>query len=126
MAINRSSDSLSRCTDQYDSMFKINNHPGVKPGAVKDTMAPSKTEELKKEAFERLTSSKYLLLQQGFMKVGKFLFLSIALPPYLLLWGLSKIYYYRNDPRSPHSGRLANKQNKISCPKTPLVYDQPY
>lgn len=88
----RSSDSMSRCGDQYDNMFQVNRRPDLKATPItKDTIEVSRTTELKKEAIERLTSPRFHLLQMGFMKAGKILFLTIVLPPYFVLWGLPKI-----------------------------------
>lgn len=56
----------------------------------KDTLSLS-TEKLKEEALHCLKhSSKYLIPQPGFMRIGKYLFKAVAFPPYFILYGLPK------------------------------------
>lgn len=99
MAIRRPvSDSLSRCDPQtYSNLYDVRVRPPVKQDAVsstqliqKDTLEMSR-DHLKKEALHRLRhTSKYLIFQAGFMRVGKYLFLAVAFPPYLLIYGIPK------------------------------------
>lgn len=88
-------DSLSRCDhSSYSSLYSVNNHPNIKRESV--TSAPVKdTLELKskleKEALSRLRhTSKLAISQPGFMRVGKYLFLGVALPPYLIIYKIPK------------------------------------
>lgn len=95
MAIRRSSDSLSRCDPTlYSNIYDVRKRPDLKPSAVsaapKDTIEISR-EKLKKEALAHLRQpGKYLIAYNSFMRVGKYLFLAIAFPPYLMLYGLPK------------------------------------
>ncbi len=97
MAIYKSSDSLTRCDpNRYDHLFEVNSRPKIKsesssaPPIHKDTLEISK-DKLKKEALERLRhTSKIMVAYDGFMRIGKTLFLAIGLPPYLLVFGLPK------------------------------------
>src|ERR1051325_11606615 len=96
MAIYRPSDSLSRCDPNlYSNIYDIRKHPDVKPSvsavtAPKDTIEISR-EKLKTEALSHLRQpGKYLIAFNSFMRVGKYLFLAIAFPPYLMLYGLPK------------------------------------
>lgn len=99
MAIYRSSDSLSRCNpDQYASMYDVRKRHDLKnkeitiatPSTKKDTLEISR-EQLKEEALSRLRhTSQYIIPQNSFMRVGKYLFLAIALPPCFLVYHLPK------------------------------------
>lgn len=90
-------DSLSRCDSNAYSMYDVRKRPDTnqKPTAStqpiqKDTIEISR-EKLKKEALNRLQhTSKYMIVQAGFMRVGKYVFLSVGLPPYLLIYAIPK------------------------------------
>lgn len=95
MGIYRTPDRLTSCNPElYDNIYQINKRADYKPASVgldgvKDTIERSPS----KEALNRLQQpSKYMIFQQGalFRRIGKYLFLSVALPPYFLLWGLPK------------------------------------
>lgn len=95
MAIHRMPDSMSSCNPElYDNIYQVNKRPDLKSAPVekpgsKDTIQRS----LSKDALNRLQQpSKNMILQQSvlFRRVGKYLFLSVALPPYFLLYGLPK------------------------------------
>lgn len=99
MAIHRPSDSLTRCDPGlYSNMYTINSHASFKPQTVapvkKDTLEISR-EKLKEEAIQKLHRPiKFVIAQQSFMRIGKYLFLAIAFPPYLAIvelprWALS-------------------------------------
>lgn len=98
MAINRSSDSLSRCDPSlYSNIYDVRKRPDIKHEPIsatqpthKDTIEISR-DKLKEEALNRLRhTSKYVIAHNGFMRIGKYLFLAVALPPYLVLFGLPK------------------------------------
>lgn len=98
MAIYRASDSLSRCDpNQYSSMYDVRKRPDIKHEPVaatrpihKDTIEISR-DKLKEEALNRLRhTSKYMIAQNSFMRIGKYLFLAVALPPYFVIYGLPK------------------------------------
>lgn len=93
MAIQRSTDSMSTCNpDLYDNIYRVDKRADfkvdLKPGS-KDTIERS----LSKEALDRLERpSKDTIVQPGFLfrRIGKYVFLSVALPPYVLLYGIPK------------------------------------
>lgn len=98
MAIYRASDSLSRCDpNQYSSIYDVRKRPDIKHEPVaatrpihKDTIEISR-DKLKEEALNRLRhTSKYVIAQSSFMRIGKYLFLAVALPPYFVIYGLPK------------------------------------
>lgn len=98
MAIYRSSDSLSRCdVNQYSSLYDVRKRSDIKHDPVssirsveRDTIEISR-DQLNEEAMTRLRHvSKYVIAQDGFMRIGKYLFLAVALPPYFFLYGLPK------------------------------------
>jgi hypothetical protein len=98
MAIYRASDSLSRCDpNQYSSIYDVRKRPDIKHEPVaatrpihKDTIEISR-DKLKEEALNRLRhTSKYMIAQNSFMRIGKYLFLAVALPPYFVIYGLPK------------------------------------
>lgn len=98
MGIHRSSDSMSRCdVNQYSSLYDVRKRPDIKHDPVsatrsiqKDTIEISR-DQLNEEAMTRLRHvSKYVIAQDGFMRIGKYLFLAVALPPYFFLYGLPK------------------------------------
>ena len=98
MAIHRASDSLSRCDpNAYSNIYDVRKRPDIKHdpnGApqpiMKDTLEISR-DQIKKEALNRLRHTKQIVVpQNSFMRIGKYLFLSIAFPPYLLVYGLPK------------------------------------
>jgi len=97
MAIRQSNDSLSKCDpNAYGALYDVSK-PKLKvaaevaqPKIHKDTIEIN-SDKLKKEALERLRhDSKYLLFQNSFMRIGKYLFVAVAFPPYLLVYGLPK------------------------------------
>lgn len=92
----RPSDSLSKCdTHLYSNPYQVGNHPELKASSTtrsmpRDSIEGAK-EALHKEALSRLKhTSKYVVMQQGIIRVGKYLFLTAALPPYLLLYRIPK------------------------------------
>lgn len=98
MAIYRASDSLSRCDPHlYSNIYDVRKRPDIKHESTtatqpihKDTIEISR-DKLKEEALNRLRhTSKYVIAQNGFMRIGKYLFLAIAFPPYFVLYGLPK------------------------------------
>jgi hypothetical protein len=98
MAIYRTSDSLSRCDPGlYDSIYDVRRRPDIKHEPIhatqpthKDTIEISR-DKLKEEALSRLRhTSKYVIAQNSFMRIGKYLFLAIAFPPYFMIYGLPK------------------------------------
>lgn len=98
MALNRTSDSLSKCDPNlYSNIYDVRKRPDIKNNPVaatrpahKDTIEISR-DKLKEEALNRLRhSSSVVIAQNSFMRVGKYLFLAVAFPPYLLLYGLPK------------------------------------
>lgn len=98
MAIYRASDSMSRCDpNQYSSIYDVRKRSDVKHEPIaatrpihKDTIEISR-DKLKEEALNRLRhTSKYVIAQNGFMRVGKYLFLAVAFPPYFIIYGLPK------------------------------------
>lgn len=98
MAIYRSSDSLSRCDPGlYSNIYDVRKRVDVKQEPVsatqpihKDTIEISK-DKLKEEALECLRhTSKYVIAQDNFIRIGKYLFLAIAFPPYFAIYGLPK------------------------------------
>lgn len=104
MSVDRSSDSLSRWDpSSSSSLYDVRKQPAIQQTAEsdkkiegitgsKDTIEVSLSKEhLKQEAINRLRRpAKFMIAQQGFMRIGKYLFLSLTLPPYLLLYGLPK------------------------------------
>ncbi len=90
-------DSLSKCDSYlYSNPYQIGNHPHLKPDSIqsrsveKDTIEGFK-EEVKKEALDRLRqTTKFLIPQKAFMRIGKYLFLAIALPPYTVMYRIPK------------------------------------
>lgn len=97
MAIRQAGDSLTRCDPNlygglYDvSKAKVAPQAASKPTPGKDTIEIS-GDKLKKDALERLRHpSKFLIIQKnGFMTIGRFLFVAVLFPPYILLYGLPK------------------------------------
>jgi hypothetical protein len=92
MVINRSRDTLTKCPEGlYNNMFSVESRGHHKAPSVhhKDT-----TERcLSQEALDRLQRpSKDTIAQPSFLfrRIGKYVFLSIALPPYFLLYGIPK------------------------------------
>lgn len=99
-------DSLSKCeSNLYSSIYRVERHPDFKPDDVtsppsipKDTLQTAK-EKLHKEALERLRhTSNYTIIQHGFARIGKYLFLAVALPPYLCLYRLPKWLFLQGAP----------------------------
>lgn len=98
MALSRPSDSLSKCDPGlYSNIYDVRKRPDLKNPVVtpaqpvhKDTIEISR-DKLKEEALNRLRhTSKIVVATNSFMRVGKYLFMAIALPPYLLLYGMPK------------------------------------
>jgi hypothetical protein len=75
----------------------VRKRPDVKPAEArstrpvhKDTIEISR-DKLKEEALNRVRhTSKLVIAQNGFMRVGKYMFLAIAFPPYFLIYTLPK------------------------------------
>lgn len=111
MAIHRStshhsSDSWSRCDpDQYSNLYDVRRRADVKLEPIaatrpvhKDTLEISH-DKLKEEALNRLRhTSKYVIAQNGFMRIGKYLFLAVALPPYFAIYGLPRWVFIEGLP----------------------------
>lgn len=98
MALNRTSDSLSKCDPSlYSNIYDVRKRPEIKQNPVsttssihKDTIDLSR-DKMKEEALNRLRHTKQIVIpQSSFMRVGKYLFLAIAFPPYILLYGVPK------------------------------------
>lgn len=95
MAVYRTSDHLTKCDPGlYSNIYDVRKRPDIKPISTpsihKDTIEISK-DKLKEEALSRLRhTTKVVIPQNGFLRVGKYLFLAVAFPPYLLLFGLPK------------------------------------
>lgn len=91
-------DSLTRYSaNEYSNICDVRTRPTYKPAAAsptqpinKDTLEISK-EKLTQEALNRLRHvSKFVIVQNSFMRVGKFLFVAVAIPPFLLLYEIPK------------------------------------
>ena len=90
MVIKRSSDSLSRCDPSlYSNIYDVRKHPDVKHTVKatatqpthRDTIEISR-DKLKEEALNRVRhTSRFVIAQHGFMRVGRYLFLAVAFPP---------------------------------------------
>lgn len=98
MAINRPSDSMSRCDPSlYSNIYDVRKRSDIKHEPIyatqpthKDTIEISR-DKLKEEALSRLRhTSKYVIIQNSFARIGKYLFIAIAFPPYFILYGLPK------------------------------------
>jgi hypothetical protein len=98
MAIYRPSDSLSRCDPNlYSSMFDVRKRSDIKQESIaatqpihKDTIEISR-DKLEEEALSRLRhTSECIIAQNSFIRIGKYLFLAIAFPPYFIIYGLPK------------------------------------
>lgn len=103
MALHRSTgnstfDSCSRCDpNQYSSLYDVRKRSDIKLEPIaatrpihKDTIEISR-DKLKEEALNRLRhTSKYVIAQNSFMRIGKYLFLAVAFPPYFIIYGLPK------------------------------------
>lgn len=97
MSIRKASDSWSSCDPSlYSNIYDVRNHPSFNQKIVnanpvsRDTIEISR-EMLKDDAMKRLKQlPKYVIAQSSFMRIGKYLFIAIAFPPYLLLYGLPK------------------------------------
>ncbi len=106
MAIRHTSDSLTRCDpNNYSNFYDAGKRVNVRQEPVtatqpinKDTLEISR-DQLKKEALNRLRhTSKYMIFQTGFMRVGKYLFLAVAFPPYFVIYGMPKWILVRGLP----------------------------
>ena len=93
MTIFRSSDTLSRCdVNHYSSIYDIRNHPNLKKN-VSSTSHPFPKDsienlhaQLKNVALSRLKRiSKPTNSDNGPLRIGRYLFLAVALPPYFPL-----------------------------------------
>lgn len=98
MAIYRTSDGLSSYDpNSYSNIYDVRARPTRPEISItttdaqpKDTIEISR-DKLKKEALNRLNhTSKYTVAQSGFMRVGRYLFFAITLPPYFIVYGLPK------------------------------------
>ncbi|MFI0435612.1 MAG: hypothetical protein ACH350_07815 [Parachlamydiaceae bacterium] len=97
MVIYRSSDSLSRCGSNDFSLYDARKCSALKTssslssGSIhRDTIEISR-DKLKEDALNRLRhKTQYGIAYQGFMRIGKYLFLAVAMPPYFLIYGLPK------------------------------------
>lgn len=99
MGIYRASDSMSRCdANSYSSIYDVRKSPATKEKPVIETNGPRRKDtiefsrdKLKKDGLDRIRHiSKFTVAQTGFMRIGKYLFLGVALPPYLALYGIPK------------------------------------
>ena len=89
-------DNISRCTEEtYSNIYQVNDHWDVKkvsrPSFVcKDTLELAQ-EQIKKEALESLRQTKkYLIVQNGFMRIGKYVFMGVVFPPYFIVYAIPK------------------------------------
>lgn len=97
MVIYKQSDSLSRCdpnlySNIYDTRKRtdVKQEPVTSQVVIKDTIEISK-EKLKEDALSRLRhTSKFVVYQNSFIRIGKYLFLGIVIPPYLALYRIPK------------------------------------
>lgn len=96
--LQRPSDSLARCDPHaYSNFYDANKKVDLRVQAAgptqpihKDTLQISK-EKLTEDAMNRLRhTSKYMVFQTGFMRIGKYLFLAAVFPPYFILFGIPK------------------------------------
>lgn len=99
MGIYRASDSMSRCDpNAYSSIYDLRKSPAAKEKPVVETSGPRRKDtiefsrdKLKKDGLDRIRHiSKFTVAQTGFMRIGKYLFLGVALPPYLVLYGIPR------------------------------------
>ena len=105
MSLHRSSDTLSRCdshtyTNLYDAhkRVEIKTAPLVENKGPKDTIEFSR-DQFKKEALSRLRhKTNQTMSHSGFMRVGKYLFMAVAFPPYVLLYGVPKWIFTEGFP----------------------------
>lgn len=97
MSINRSQDSLSRYeVNSFANLLDLNKPavrddvPSLPRTAYRDVLEISKA-KLEQDALDSLRhTSKYTVVQRGFMRIGKILFLGVALPPIFLLYKVPK------------------------------------
>lgn len=117
----KTSDSLSRCDPNlYSNIYDVRSHPDVRPSPFvsKDTISFS-TDKIKEEAQNYLKrTTKVMIPYDSFMRIGKYLFLSIAFPPYLVVYGLPKWIIIEGLPAlfSMGSWFLNKIQQKVSQP----------
>jgi hypothetical protein len=97
MALHKTShDGLSRCDPNlYSNLYDTRQRPEIKRGEEvsipKDTIEINR-DKIKEDALSRLRhNSKYTIAQSGFMRVGKFLFVALAFPPYFVLYRIPKL-----------------------------------
>lgn len=94
MVIHRQSDSLTKCPDElYNNMFTLEKRPSAHHST--HAVHPKDTIErcLNKEALDRLQRPSQDTIAQPsylFRRIGKYVFLTVALPPYFLAYGLPK------------------------------------
>ncbi len=96
MGLHRVPDSASRCDPNlYANIYDVRKRVDMKSEPIasavsKDTLEIS-TGRLKEEAISRLSHvPKYEIFQMSFMRIGKYLFVAAALPPYLFLYVVPK------------------------------------
>ncbi|WP_075882851.1 hypothetical protein [Candidatus Protochlamydia sp. W-9] len=125
MGIYKTSDRLTQCDPQiysnfYDASKKIDlRHSSIQSTEFicKDTWELSR-ENLKKEALNRLRHhSKYTIIHTGFMRIGKYLFLAVAFPPYLVIYGLPKWILVEGIPALVHTLATFLKKTKQKVQK---------
>lgn len=102
MALHKTShDGLSRCDQNlYSNIYDARQHPGLKKaeaspvGSIsKDTIEINRN-KIKEEALSSLRhSTTYTIAQNGFMRVGKYLFVAMTFPPYFLLYRIPKLVF---------------------------------
>lgn len=125
MAIYRTSDGLSSCDPNlYSSLYDVNSRPPMKPetsmttadALPKDTIEISR-DKMKKEALNRLNhTSKQTVAQSGFMRIGRYLFFAVTLPPYFIVYGLPKWILVEGLPAiwSMFTGMAKQLQQKVT------------
>ena len=95
MAIYRSSDSLVKCSpESYDSLYQVSSHPSIKAQRKQNAKAVDSLEKsAATEALNRLQRpSENMVFQPSilFSRIGKMVFLTVAMPPYFLLYSLPR------------------------------------
>jgi hypothetical protein len=99
MALHKTShDGLSRCDPNlYSNLYDTRQRPELKNvnevSVSKDTIEINR-DKIKEDALSRLRhNSKYTIAQSGFMRVGKYLFVAFAFPPYFVLYRIPKLVF---------------------------------
>lgn len=97
MSIFRSQDSMSKCNVDHYSHFYDLHKPAQKKEQATLLRAPSRDvleisrAKLEQEALNSLRhTSKVTIAQHSFMRVGKYLFLAVALPPIFIIYKIPK------------------------------------